>query len=86
MKDREKHLTLKPQSKYWKRVLRWPVDSTYYFPKGGCKDVIEREKRLAFSDGTFVDEKAEEGIIETIADRLITDWNARKDRAEVWPK
>ncbi len=28
MKDREKHLTLKPQSKYWKRVLRWPVDST----------------------------------------------------------
>ena len=55
----------------------------YYFPKGGCKDVIEREKRLAFSDGTFVDEKAEEGIIETIAERLLTDWNARKDRAEV---
>ena len=55
----------------------------YYFPKGGCKDVIEREKRLVFTDGTFVDEKAEEGIIETIADRLISDWNARKDRAEV---
>ena len=52
----------------------------YYFPKGGCKDIIEREKRLV-PEGVFIDEKAEEGIISTIAERLINDWNDRKEKS-----
>ncbi len=55
----------------------------YFFPGGGCKAYVDREKQNSgFDDGAFISEEEEEGIIAKIAESLLREWaHVKKNKA-----
>lgn len=55
----------------------------YFFPSGGCKSYVDREKQQdGIDEGAFISEEQEAGIISRIAEALLNEWSlVKKNRA-----